>query len=90
MRVYYGKEMALDKIYGPWKDSFNLMYTYKVVVETMCPGSVVEIDKQTVAYKVRGETMERNVSGGCLCHSEPIGRDSYLVVGLTWLWMQPL
>jgi hypothetical protein len=23
MRVFYGKEMALDKIYGPWKDSFR-------------------------------------------------------------------
>jgi hypothetical protein len=22
MRVFYGKEMALDKIYGLWKDSF--------------------------------------------------------------------
>jgi hypothetical protein len=27
MRVFYDKEMALDKIYGPWKDSFRLLYT---------------------------------------------------------------
>jgi hypothetical protein len=27
MRVFYGKEMTLDKIYGPWKDSFWLLYT---------------------------------------------------------------
>jgi hypothetical protein len=27
MRVFYGKEKALDKIYGPWKDSFRLLYT---------------------------------------------------------------
>jgi len=51
MRVFYGKEMALDKIYGPWKDSFNLLYTYKAEVEKASPGSVVEIDHQTVSYR---------------------------------------
>ncbi|KAG8098713.1 hypothetical protein GUJ93_ZPchr0013g36910 [Zizania palustris] len=59
MRVYYGKEMALDKIYGPWKDSFQLLYTFKAEVEKACPGSVVEIDKHMVQYKVRGKTMEK-------------------------------
>eukprot|EP00267_Zea_mays_P051604 XP_020404572.1 uncharacterized protein LOC109944281 [Zea mays] len=59
MRVFYGKEMALDKIYGPWKDSFKLMYTFKAEVEKACPGSVVEIDKHTVQYKVRKMIMEK-------------------------------
>ncbi|XP_039805077.1 uncharacterized protein LOC120669380 [Panicum virgatum] len=53
MRVFYGKEMALDKIYGPWKDSFNLLYTYKAEVEKASLGSVVEIDHQTVSYRVK-------------------------------------
>jgi hypothetical protein len=48
MMVYYDKEMALDRIYGPWKDSFNLLYTFKAKVEKTCQGSVVEIDNHTV------------------------------------------
>ena len=59
MRVYYGKEKALDMIYGPWKDSFNLLYTFKAEVNKACPGSVVEIDSHTVEYKVRGKTMKK-------------------------------
>jgi hypothetical protein len=58
MRVYYGKEMALDRIYGQ-KDSFNLLYTFKAEVEKACQGSVVEIDNHTVEYKVRGKTIEK-------------------------------
>ena len=48
MRVFYGKEKALDKIYGSWKDSFNLLYSFKAEVEKECLGSVVEIDTNTV------------------------------------------
>jgi hypothetical protein len=29
LRGCYGSEMALDKIYGPWKDSFKLIYTFQ-------------------------------------------------------------
>jgi hypothetical protein len=59
IRVYYGKEIALDKIYGPWKDSFNLLYTFKAEEEKECPESVIEIDSHTVEYKVRGKTMKK-------------------------------
>jgi hypothetical protein len=59
MRVFYDKEMALDKIYGPWKDSFRLLYTWKAEVEKACLGSVVEIDKEMVQYKVRSKTLEK-------------------------------
>ena len=59
MRVFYGKEMALDRINGPWKDSFKLVYTFKAEVEKACPASVVEIDRHTVQYKVKGKTMEK-------------------------------
>jgi hypothetical protein len=47
-RVFYGKEMTLDKIHGPWKESFKLLYTFKVELEKACPTSVVEIDRHTV------------------------------------------
>jgi hypothetical protein len=59
MRIFYGKEMALDRINGPWNESFQLLYTYKAEVEMASPGSVVEIDKHTVQYKVKGKTMEK-------------------------------
>jgi hypothetical protein len=59
MRVFYGKEMALDKIHGPWKESFKLLYTFKAEVEKACPASVVEIDRHTVQYKLKSKTMEK-------------------------------
>jgi hypothetical protein len=59
MIVYYGKEMALDKMYGPCKESFNLLFTFKAEVEKACPGSVVEIDHHTVDYKVNGKILNK-------------------------------
>ena len=55
MRVFYGKQMALDNIYGKWTDSFQLLYTFKAEVEKASPGSVVNIDKHTVEYKINGK-----------------------------------
>ena len=34
MRVFYGKQMALDNIYGKCTDSFQLLYTFKAEVDT--------------------------------------------------------
>jgi hypothetical protein len=59
MRVFYGKEMAFYKIYGTWKDSFRLLYTWKAEVEKACPKSIIEIEIQTLQYKVRGKTREK-------------------------------
>jgi len=59
MRVFYGKEHTLESINGPWNDSFQLFYTFKAKVEMASPGSVVEIDKHTVQYTIRGKTMEK-------------------------------
>ena len=59
MRVFYGKKMALDNIYGKWSDSFQLLYTFKVEVEKASPGSVVNIDKHTVQFKINGQTREK-------------------------------
>jgi hypothetical protein len=58
-RVFYGKKMTLDKIHGPWMESFKLLYTFKAEVEKACPASVVEIDRHTMQYKLRGKTMEK-------------------------------
>ena len=59
MRIFYAKERALDRINGPWNESFQLLYTFKAEVETASPGSVIEIDKHTVQYKLKGKTVEK-------------------------------
>ena len=60
MRVFYGKEQALDMIYGPRIESFKLLYTYKAEVEKACPRSVVEIDHHPVEYKMKGRIREKD------------------------------
>ena len=57
MRMFYAKEMALDRINGPWNESFQLLYTFKAEVEMASPGSVVAIDKHTVPYKLKSGRM---------------------------------
>ena len=59
MRMFYAKEMALERINGPWNESFQLLYSFKAEVEMASPGSVVQIDRHTVQYKIRGKTMEK-------------------------------
>ncbi|KAK1679119.1 hypothetical protein QYE76_039967 [Lolium multiflorum] len=60
MRMFYAKEMALDKVNGPWNESFQLLYTFKVEVEMASPCSVVAIDKHTVPYKLKsGKVMHK-------------------------------
>nr|XP_040258674.1 uncharacterized protein LOC120975979 [Aegilops tauschii subsp. strangulata] len=59
MRIFYAKERALDRINGPWNESFQLLYTIKAEVEMTSPGSVVEIDKHTVKYKLKGKALEK-------------------------------
>ncbi|KAM0855909.1 hypothetical protein ACQ4PT_049473 [Festuca glaucescens] len=59
VRVSNGREKAMDKLVGKWADSFHLLYTFKAEVEKCSPGSVVDIDRHTVQYKVRGVTKEK-------------------------------
>ena len=56
--------MALDRINGPWNESFQLLYTYKAKVEMASSRSVVETDKHTVSYKIREKSFEKE--GFCL------------------------
>ena len=60
MRMFYAKEMALDRINGPWNESFQLLYTFKAEVEMASLGSVVAIDKHIVPYKLKsGKVMQK-------------------------------
>ncbi|KAK1618945.1 hypothetical protein QYE76_024462 [Lolium multiflorum] len=60
MRMFYAKEMALDKINGPWNESFQLLYTSKAEVEMASPSSIVAIDKHTIPYKFKsGKVMHK-------------------------------
>ena len=59
MRVFYGKQMAIDNLYGKYEDSFQLLYTFKAEVERASPGSVVEIDTHTVPFQLRGKRYEK-------------------------------
>src|SRR3954465_14350152 len=43
MRMFYAKEMALERINGPWNESFQLLYSFKAEVEIASPGSVIQI-----------------------------------------------
>ena len=59
MRVFYGKKMAIDNIYGKWTDSFQLLYTFKAEVEKASPGSVVHIDRHTVQFEKNGQSRSK-------------------------------
>jgi hypothetical protein len=58
MRVSNGREKAIDKLVGKWADSFHFLYIFKAEVEKCSLGCVVDIDRHTVQYKVRGVTKE--------------------------------
>ena len=59
MRVFYGKQMAIDNIYGKWTNSFQLLYTFKAEVEKASPGSVVHIDMHTVQFEKNGQSRSK-------------------------------
>ena len=40
-KVYLGKQLAMDKIYGPWNKSFDNLYRFKAQIEESSPGSFV-------------------------------------------------
>uniref|UniRef100_A0ACD6A4B9 Uncharacterized protein n=1 Tax=Avena sativa TaxID=4498 RepID=A0ACD6A4B9_AVESA len=91
MRVSNGREKALDKLLGKWAESFHLLYTFKAEVERCSPGSVVDIDRHTVQYKVKGVTKEKEcfrrvfVSFKACWQGFKDGRRPYLAVDATAL-----
>ena len=91
MKIFYAKERALDRINGPWNESFQLLYTFKDEVETASPGCVVEIDKHIVKYKLKGKALEKECfRRGFVCFKACWqeflnGRRPYLAVDATAL-----
>ena len=52
-RVYHGKNIALDKLYGPWNKSFHNLYRFKAQLDKTCSGSFIVIDHHTINKKIR-------------------------------------
>jgi hypothetical protein len=52
-RVYMGKLLALQQLYGDWDNSFDNLYRFKAQVESCFPGSIVQIDHHTINGKIR-------------------------------------
>lgn len=50
-RVHAGYQLALDKVYGDWKNSFDGLYSWKAEVEKRSPGSVIIIEHHLVREK---------------------------------------
>ena len=50
--VWYGTQRAADKLFGKWSDSYDWLYRFKAEVELRSPGSIVEIQTETVDDKV--------------------------------------
>ena len=53
MRVWNGKNLALDKLYGSYNKSFDNLYRFKAQLDETCPGSFVVIDHHTINKKIR-------------------------------------
>ena len=52
-RVYKGKNLTMDKIYGPWDKSFDNLYRLKAQLEESSPGSFLVINNHTINNKIR-------------------------------------
>ena len=52
-RVYKGKNLAMDKIYGPWGQSFDNLYRLKAQLEESSPRSFLVIDNHTINNKIK-------------------------------------
>ena len=50
--VFYGRQRAVNKLFGNFDDSFDCLYRFKEEVEMRSPGSVLEIDTETVDDKI--------------------------------------
>ena len=52
-KVYLGKQLAIDTIYGLWGKRFDNLYRFKAQIEESSPGSFVVIDHHTIDNKTR-------------------------------------
>ena len=51
-RVYAGKELATQQLFGDWNNSFDNLFRFKAQIEKSCPGSLVIIDHYTINGKI--------------------------------------
>jgi hypothetical protein len=42
--IWKGKEKALKELFGSWEESFKLLFSWKEVVLSKAPNSIIEID----------------------------------------------
>jgi hypothetical protein len=52
-KVYDGKALAMEELYGNWHESFDNLYKFKAQIEQSCPDSFVIIDHHTIEDKIR-------------------------------------
>jgi len=52
-KVVRGKQIAMDKFYGPWDKSFDNLYRLKAQIEERSPRFFVVIDHHTINNKIR-------------------------------------
>ena len=52
-RVYAGKELAHNILFGSWDSSFNNLFRFKAEFERVSPSSFVVIDHHTIAGQIR-------------------------------------
>ena len=52
-KVYLGKQLAMDTIYGLWGKRFDNLYRFNAQIEESSPGSFVVIDHYTIDNKTR-------------------------------------
>jgi hypothetical protein len=59
MRVFNGRQHAMESIYGNWHESFKLLYLFKGELERTSPGRIIDIDHHSVEYTLKGVTMTK-------------------------------
>jgi len=52
-RMYKGKNLAMDKLFGHWDKSFENLFRLKAQIEESSPGSSFVIDHHTINNKIR-------------------------------------
>ena len=52
-RMYKGKNLAMDKLFGHWDKSFDNLFRLKAQIEESSPGSSFVIDHHTINNKIR-------------------------------------
>lgn len=56
-KVWAGRQLALEQLYGPWEESFQSLYSFKAELERIMPGSIVEIDTKVYGGKTHFHKM---------------------------------